>query len=213
MKILFNLIFSYLIVHFSPLLGASLPAPFHSIKVLPEYRFGYYTNAEQIAEIFRKNQIQTVIEIGSWIGGGSTAHFAELLKPVQGKVYAIDTWLGSSTQQQGGPHYQPVLPYVYQQFLSNMIHWNLTDTVIPVRMRSLEAAQALNVQPDLIYIDGEHTEQAVYDDLKAWYPYVQEKGILCGDDWSWLSVRVAVEKFAAENGLQIEASGNFWRLK
>lgn len=187
-----------------------MPEPYASIHVMPEFRFGYYSNANQIEQIFRENDIRTVIEVGSWIGGGSTLHFGALLNPKKGKLYAVDTWLGSSTQQEGQAHYQPILPQVYHQFLSNMIHWELTDTVIPVRMRSAEAAQTLKVKPDLIYIDGEHTTDAVYQDLTVWYPF---GGILCGDDWSWDSVRLAVERFAQEKGLQIEASGSFWRFK
>ena len=93
-----------------------------------------------------------------------------------------------------------------------MIHWNLTEIVIPIRMKSREAAQALNVRPDLIYIDAEHTTEAVYEDLTAWYPFVENHGILCGDDWGWESVRIAVQKFAAEKSKQIYASGNFWYL-
>jgi hypothetical protein len=80
-------------------------------------------------------------------------------------------------------------------------------------MKSVEASKALHVKPDLVYIDGEHTTEAVYEDLKAWYPLVQGHGILCGDDWSWDSVKKAVERFAREKQLTIEASGNFWRFK
>ena len=187
-----------------------MPEPFASVHLMPEYRFGYYANASQIEQIFSENEIRTVIEVGSWIGGGSTLHFGLLLKQKGGKLYAVDTWLGSSTQQIGQAHYQPILPDVYHQFLSNMIHWQLTDTVIPMRMRSEEVAKMIKVTPDLVYIDAEHTTEAVYQDLTAWYPF---GGILCGDDWGWDSVRLAVERFAQEKGLRIEASGNFWKLK
>jgi len=93
-----------------------------------------------------------------------------------------------------------------------MIHWGLTSTVIPMKMTSLEASHLLLVKPDLIYIDGDHTTEAVYEDLTAWYPFVKNQGILCGDDWTWPSVRIAVEQFATENNLSIESTYNFWRL-
>lgn len=171
-------------------------------------------NASPIEDIFNNNDIRIVIEVGSWIGGGSTKHMGELLKKRRGTLHAVDTWLGSTTQQPGQEHYQPILSYVYEQFLSNMIHWDLTSTVIPYRMTSVEASKKIKVQPDLIYIDGEHTTEAVYEDLTAWYPFVKNHGILCGDDWLWPTVRVAVQKqkFAAENSLTIEANHNFGRL-
>jgi hypothetical protein len=188
----------------------SLPQPYASIQLLDSYPFAYYGNQKEITYLFDTYPIQTALEIGSWIGGGSTAHMASLLKERHGKLYSVDTWLGNSTQQPGRVHYQPILKHVFHQFLSNMVHWGFTDVVIPIRMRSLEAAQALNVTPDLIYIDGEHTFDAVYADMTAWYPFVEGRGILCGDDWTWESVRKAVERFAEERTLTLASSGNFW---
>lgn len=198
---------------FSLSLYATTPSDSEYSKLttlLPEYDFGYYANRIPIEALFKHNDIQIVIEVGSWLGGGSTKHFAKLVQPKNGKVYAVDTWLGSSTQQAGQIHYQPILPYAYEQFLSNMIHWKLDTTVIPCRMTSLEASQVLDVVPDLIYIDAEHTYVSVYQDLTAWYPFVKNKGILCGDDWMWPEVRRAVVQFANENNLKIKSSGNFW---
>ena len=192
--------------------ASPLPEPYASIKVLSEYSFGWYANAQEIENLFSQHEINVVIEVGSWIGGGSTKHIGELLKSRRGKLYAVDTWLGNVTQQPGQCHFQDILPKVYQQFLSNMVHWDLTDVVVPIRMKSLEAAKALRVKPDLIYIDADHSTEAVYQDLTAWYPFVKKGGILCGDDWTWDSVRAAVEKFAAEKRKKIYASGNFWRL-
>jgi predicted O-methyltransferase YrrM len=196
----------------SLLAESSLPEPYASTKILPEYPFGYYNNNAQIAKLIEQPQVRTVLEVGSWIGGGSTRHIGNVLKLKGGTLYAVDTWLGSSTQQPGEPHYQPILSQVYEQFLSNMIHWGLAQTVVPIRMDSLTAAKTLNVQPDLIYIDGEHTTEAVYADLVAWYPFVEEKGIFCGDDWGWSTVQAAVIQFAQEKGKKIQASGNFWLL-
>jgi hypothetical protein len=117
----------------SLLCARELQEPYASLKIMPEYPFGYYINGSQIERIFKANDIKVVVEVGSWIGGGSTRHFAELVKGKNGRVYAVDTWLGNVTQQTGNIHYQPILDRVYQQFLSNMIHWNLTDIVIPVQ--------------------------------------------------------------------------------
>lgn len=197
---------------FAGLSAAELPHPYDSIRVLSEYDFGYYGNSNAIAKIFEENAIHVVVEVGSWIGGGSTKHMGELLRKSNGILYAVDTWLGTETQQVGEEHYQPVLEQVYQQFLSNMIHWNLTDIVIPCRMKGTEAAQALDVVPDLIYIDGEHTTKAVLADLCAWFPLVKEGGIVCGDDWTWPSVREAVVQFASSQNLRVESQDNFWRL-
>jgi len=204
---------TFFLANFSDTVMAhKLPEPYASVELIEENPFGWYANRSQIEFIFSHHNIKTVIEVGSWVGGGSTRHMGEMLKKRGGTLYAVDTWLGSIEHQPGQSAYQPILPRLYQQFLSNMIHWNLTSVVVPMKMKSIEAAEILEVKPDLIYIDGDHTYNAVYTDLHAWYPHVHQDCVFCGDDWTWESVRAAVKKFAKEKGLKIQASGNFWRL-
>jgi predicted O-methyltransferase YrrM len=190
---------------------SDLPSPYNELKkVLPFDAHGWYGNGPQLQELITKNNVSVAIEVGSWLGL-STRHIASLL-PLNGTVYAVDHWKGSAEHQVGHGAYYKALPYLYEQFLSNVIHAGLTNKIIPIRMYSLDAAKELiNIQPDLIYIDAGHETEAVYADLKAWYQYVKHtNGILCGDDWMWGSVRKAVEKFAKENNLIVNPSENFW---
>lgn len=195
----------------------NLPEPYRSLKqVLPFDAHGWYGNGAYLEPLIKTHNIQIVVEVGSWLGA-STRHIASLIPP-NGKVYAIDHWQGSVEHQPGESAWYKALPYLYDQFLSNVIHAGLAHKIIPLRMDSLQAAQQLYlldgfVMPDLIYIDAGHETAAVYADLQAWYPYVQGRGILCGDDWSWASVRAAVEAFSAERALKIIAGDNFWRLE
>lgn len=167
--------------------------------------------------LIRTKRVRTIVEVGSWVGA-SAIYMARQL-PKDGKLYAIDTWLGCP-QHAYREYAKGMLPTLYEQFLSNVIHEKLEHTILPMRMTSLEGAQALKgeVNPDLVFIDALHEEGPVYDDLCAWYPFVQENGILCGDDWNWkdanghLSVRAAVERFAHEQGLQAGSNGTFWWL-
>lgn len=205
---------------FSALLGISqenLPPPYNTVNLLPFNPQGWFFNGKQLEAIIKNNPIKVVVEVGSWIGL-STRFIASAL-PEGGKVYAVDHWLGSDVQQPGQRMYNAaLLPVAYEQFLSNVIHAGLTDKIIPIKMPSLEAAGYLSslnetVIPDLIYIDASHDTPSVYADLNAWYPYVQGHGILCGDDWHYFeSVRIAVQQFAKEKELRIEAFGNFWCL-
>jgi len=83
-------------------------------------------------------------------------------------------------------------------------------------MTSLEAAQYLSrnlhAPADIVYLDASHDTISVYNDMCAWYPFVEGHGILCGDDWTWKSVRKAVKKFAEKKHLKVHSSGNFWYL-
>jgi len=184
-------------------LGTSIPPPYEGIEVMPFNGAGFYSNSGAIESLFQVVKPKTVVEVGCWLGQ-STMHIATLL-PKGGKLYAVDHWLGSLEHQPGQSFWNPVLPTLYQQFLSNVIHAGLTDTIIPVRMSSLEASEFLKgLRPDLVYIDGSHDFESVYADLKAWYPFVAGHGVLCGDDWGYPDICNAVNKFAEENGLEVK---------
>lgn len=187
--------------------NSNLPAPYNEVaEVLPYDGGGWYNNRSQMKRLFQEHEINTVIEVGSWLGK-STRHIARSI-PKNGKVYAVDHWLGS-LEHQGGEN----LRKLYQQFLSNIIHKKLTHKIIPIRMASVDAEKALSdIFPDLIYIDASHEMEDVYRDLAIWYPHVKGHGILCGDDWPWPGVQKAVKKFAEENGLLVKSEDAFWRL-
>lgn len=207
-KMLLPAFFSFLTLQISA--ENSLPEPYNSVELVPFNSHGFYSNAGRIENMFKANNPKIVIEVGCWIGE-STRHMASLL-PADGVVYAVDHWLGSEEHQPGQIFWYPFVPYLYEQFLSNVIHAQLTDKIIPVRMTSLEASKYLSdVSPDIIYIDASHDFDAVYSDLQAWYPFVKGHGILCGDDWGTSGVQQAVIKFAEEQGLKIEAPySTFW---
>lgn len=181
------------------------------INVLPFESHNWFHNAPHLQQIFQENSIRVIIEVGSWFGG-STRWLAKQVSK-DGYVIAVDTWKGSEEHQPGASAHHSKLDVLYQQFLSNNIHENLQNKIIPVRMESLEATTAINVIPDLFYLDAAHDEESVYKDLQAWIPKFKSQTIVCGDDWSWDGVRAAVNKFASENNFEVIANQNFWMYK
>lgn len=190
-----------------PLAEKQMPEPYRSICDLPFDGHGWFMNGPQIHTILKETQPKVGIEIGSWLGA-STRDIA-LNMPEDAILYAVDTWLGS---QELAHLLDPRLPHLYQLFLSNVKHTGLTNKIIPVRMTSLEAAKALNVKADFIYIDASHDEEDVYNDICAWTPHLNESGVICGDDWGWVSVQRGVIRAALLLGKGIAAGDNFWRL-
>lgn len=180
----------------------SLPYPYDTVELLPYNPQGWYGNARAIEQLFNEKKPMVVIEVGCWMGV-STMHIASLL-PAGGVVYAVDHWLGSIKHQPGQPFWNPILPKLYNQFLSNVIHRNLCDKITPLRMSSLEASQVLTeLKADFVYIDASHDYESVYADLNAWYPLVKGHGILCGDDFPHPPIQKAVYQFAQEQGLRV----------
>lgn len=72
---------------------------------------------------------------------------------------------------------------------------------------------------DFAFIDADHTEQAVADDIKAWWPLVKVGGILCGHDYSprircHRGVIRAVDKFCKTINQPVNLmSGSVWWVK
>lgn len=197
---IFTILFLSIRCHCS--LNSELPTPYNSIKILPPYYHGWFVNQKQFDNIFSNNDISVVVELGSWLGA-SSIYIARKLKE-GGKLYAVDHWKGSIEHQ--NPNQKDVLhllPTLYEQFLSNIIHANLTNIIIPIKNTTLEAAKNLSIKPDLVYVDASHDEESVYQDLKAWYPKLAYNGIMCGDDWPLLPVRKAVQRFASEKKINI----------
>jgi hypothetical protein len=195
----------------SPILlfAQDIPEPYKSINDLPFDPYGFFVNHGQISDLLNEKQPKVIIEIGSWMGS-STRYIASNM-PEDGILYAIDTWAG--TPEEVAAHMQdPRLPYLYQLFLSNVKHEGLTHKIIPIRMRSTEAAKALNVKADVIYLDAAHDTKSVVEDIFAWYPHLNEDGVFCGDDFSFLSVRDALDYCSQILNKRIWAHGNFWRF-
>jgi Methyltransferase domain len=185
---------------------AQVSEPYRSIVDLPFDPHGWFGNAQQLDKFLQGKNIKTVIEVGSWLGA-STRYIAASMAD-DGVLYAIDTWLGSP---QEAVHLQDSrLPYLYQLFLSNIKHAGLCHKVVPIRMTSQEASNALNVKADLIYLDGAHDTQSVCNDILSWYPHLNPYGIICGDDWKWHSVRVAVSHCAGILNKTIRVDDNLW---
>jgi predicted O-methyltransferase YrrM len=174
-----------------------------AVEVLPLNLRGWYRHAK-FKEILAKKDIKTVVEVGVWLGN-CTIYLAEML-PENGKIFAVDHWLGSEEHRDPNNYGEyKLLPTLYQQFLSNVIHYNLMDRIIPVRLSSLQAAKKfreLNIRPDLIYIDAGHDYKSVLKDIEAWFPLLEEGGMLCGDDWNLGNILLPLERPKMQTNLK-----------
>lgn len=120
-------------------------------------------------------------------------------------VYAIDLWddqfiLNDNHYHMKNNKLSTTLGQhpLYQTFLRNM--WALRHKVVPIHMDSvagLEWLKAQNIEPDIIYIDGDHHYEAVVRDLEACSRLFPD-AILVGDDYgNYKDVERAVTECAA----------------
>lgn len=97
---------------------------------------------------------------------------------------------------------------LYEKFLENVERANCSDVINPVRMGTVDASELYEDESlDFVFIDANHTYDAVKADINCWLPKVRSGGILAGHDYDWVSVRAAVdEKF----GKEIEVLNTSW---
>lgn len=150
-----------------------------------------------------------IVELGSW-KGASTLMWAE---EADATVIAVDTWLGSTEHYLHEP-YKKDLANLYQDFLC--FTYVCSHKIVPLRLSTISALQLLHqsgIVPDIIYFDAGHSTEEVYADLRAAYKCFP-KAQLCGDDWSWGSVKEALKLICEQLILETwaEDTGNNWIL-
>ena len=184
----------------------------YNIEILPSKIQGWFKQESRrnlAAFIARKNP-KVFIELGSWLGE-SSIQIAKWLSP-EAVLYCVDTWEGShehKTQEQ----WQPYLPTLYHQFLSNVINAGLTGKITPIRSTTREAAKTFGLSAaDVIFIDASHEYVDVLADCRDWWPILREGGIMGGDDYDWPNVKRAVDEFVAEYNLQLKIDTGYWEV-
>jgi hypothetical protein len=191
----------------------------------PDDSSGWGSDSPAFGELVESLRPARIIEIGTWKGGSALtlARHIERLG-LDCEILCVDTWLGAlemwtdleDPTRHGSLRLHHGYPMLYYTFLANVTRAGQQGRITPFPVPSLTAAQwcALRgVRADLIYVDGSHEEEDVYQDLLTWWDIVTPGGILFGDDWAWDGVRLAVQRFASENQLNITHRHDKWELR
>lgn len=191
--------------------------PYKSPHLLPYYSRGFFELEIQIAlENFIKNhhKLKVIVQLGCQLGKATS--FMALLMPKDAKLYSVDCFDAQLLPYSSSIDITLYQPFTtsYQQFLSNMKHNRLCNKVIPLKMSGLDAAQVLNIKPDLVYVDSAIVEDELCKIILIWYEKLNEGGIICGNNWElFSSVQRGVLHAAQKLGKTAFANGNFWYLE
>lgn len=129
-----------------------------------------------------KHKDMVVVEVGSWVGNGSTRVIVETIRDVKGTLYCVDTWAGSDNVSHHR-QYRARFNSMFMLFSENVRQYQGRDIVKPLAMPSLEASKLFpDKSVDLVFIDANHGYSHVKQDLLAWLPKVRSGGFLCGHD-------------------------------
>ena len=159
---------------------------------------GWGTNKSTLNGLIDEIKPYLIIEVGTW-KGQSAINMANHVKKtgMDCKIVCVDTWLGSLEHIRTMP-LKNGYSTLYYQFLFNVKETENTDIIIPFPNTSAVAFQWFeknNIKADIVYIDGSHNYEDVYYDITHYYKLVRGGGILCGDDFKWRGVEMAVNHF------------------
>lgn len=85
------------------------------------------------------------------------------------------------------------------------------DKIIWIYKKSDEAFKEINEKLDFIYIDGNHTYEAVKKDIENYFPLLKKEGIMAGHDINTTKdILQAVSEFVKENNVLYEINGSDW---
>lgn len=116
-------------------------------------------------------------------------------------VYCVDTWLGSvehflstcgdtwNIEKLSLSDYGPTF---FDDFLRNIWDSGYEDKILPFRSASSSALPFFareGLSFDVVYVDGAHDIHSVYQDVTSALKITSKKGLICGDDFDWDSVR------------------------
>lgn len=122
-----------------------------------------------INDICSKTSDPTCVEVGVYGGKSVIPAVLELKRLKKGKFYAIDPWDNvEATKGYFGEHYNfwfnVDLNNIYNIFVNLLDENDCADYVEIIRQPSDEAPEIHDI--DFLYIDGQHTEQAIRDVYK-----------------------------------------------
>lgn len=140
-------------------------------------------------------------------------------------VHAIDPWMCTDSQA-----YRETADYI--AFDSNATHednfreahahcWflNSQDRIRWHRSRAMDAVgQFADGSVDMVFLDGDHSESAVAQEIDAYWPKVAAGGWLGGHDYEhpgfYSGVKAAVDRFVTSIGLSLELDCDYsWFVK
>jgi len=163
----------------------------------------YYGNIDTLAKLISATNI---LEVGVAYG----YHAEHLLKNLPNIKYTgIDPYLADYDLKDGFSKDvselfkdtpQNAMDRLYLAVVKNLAR-NYPERSEILRVKSFDAK--LPHQYDLIFLDGDHRYENVSQELKKFFALVHRNGILAGDDYTWPSVKKAVDEFATKNQLDI----------
>lgn len=134
----------------------------------------------KLLTLARGIEIKTLAEVGVWLGEASY-FFAQFFPNAH--LYLVDPWKPSNQYLETGQG-PGTSQKDYDQALQNVKRLFQDNPQVSIFPKSSQ--EALSLVPnnlDLVFIDGDHSYEAVKHDILSWKQKVRPGGILAGHDY------------------------------
>lgn len=84
-----------------------------------------------------------------------------------------------------------------RNWTENVVKWEVADKVRPINLSSHDVAKIWKLPVGLAFVDGSHSESAVFKDIAGFYPFVIDDGIMAFHDIQAPQILRAIENWGA----------------
>lgn len=180
-----------------------MPDTLDDLQVKSEESWG--SSYRHFPSVLEAYGLKTGIEVGVAFGGHAEAI---LTQAAVLKLYGVDGYHHRPDYHDPMNWPQPEFDRLYERMLQRMTKFG--DRFTPIRKDSEQAVADVPGLVDFVYIDADHSYEAVVDDLCRWAPKVRPGGIIGGHDYghpNFPGVKKAVDEFFRRFGWQISSPG------
>lgn len=149
-------------------------------------------NREQwIAGLAKKHGWKVGVELGVWEG----RTFLFVLEQCPDlTLYGVDIWQ-TQPDNKGPETWSNWDHNKYEQSVRKQAK-QFGGRAVVIKDWTVEAANRFMLESlDFIFVDADHSTEAVRADLEAWMPIVKDDGWILGHDINWPTVRTVVDEF------------------
>lgn len=154
-----------------------------------------------------------VVEVGAFLGR-SIIFLAQAMKEARKdlRLHAVDTFVGSPSDPIVRAAVEAHGGSLRAAFDRNLAAAAVDDAVTVLATSSVEAARSFaDRSVDLVFLDGDHGEEAVEADVAAWTPKVRPGGTVAGHDIdTYPSVGRALARVLGPGGYSVDHRQNLW---
>lgn len=146
--------------------------------------------------VFDPAEKRTIVELGIYEGASSCWWSDYFLDHPESRLYSVDPFTGNEEYQQNKEDF-PTLDNIEVIARGNIGKSKNAGKVSVIKGCSWDVFPALSReiqgQIDILYIDGEHTANAVCRDAALYYPLLKSGGALIFDDYGHEQVKRGVD--------------------